>query len=162
MKTRDMMRASPLSCGPSTSLDAAVEMLRRGKCGALPVVDANAKVVGMITDRDICVALGAGNRRPSEVTAQETMSRPAATCNASEDIHEALKTMSARKVRRLPVVDDSGRLEGILSLSDLILEARHDDGSRPDLTYEDVVHVLQSIYWAHSVTCRTDDLACPN
>jgi hypothetical protein len=58
-------------------------------------------------------------------------------------------------MRRLPVVGEGGKLEGILCLSDLILYARHEDGSRPDLSYEDVMGVLKSIYCHDSVVVLT-------
>lgn len=149
MIVQDMMRKSPKYCGPTTNLAAVTELLWSCGCGALPVIDASKRVLGMITDRDICVALGTRNRRPSELMAEQAMSRRVAICRSSDDIHAALKIMRTRSVRRIPVVGDAGKLEGILCLSDLILEARHDDGSRPELSYEDVMGALQGIYWHH-------------
>jgi CBS domain-containing protein len=146
MRVRDLMRKSPKYCGTNTDLAAVAAMLWSGGCGALPVTDAADKVVGIITDRDICVALGTRNRRPSELTAEQAMSTNLAMCRSSDDIHAALKVMRTRKIRRLPVVGEGEKLEGILCLSDLILYARHEDGSRPDLSYEDVMGVLKSIY----------------
>lgn len=155
MKVRDMMRRSPKYCGTNTDLAAVAAMLWSGGCGALPVTDAGNKVVGIITDRDICVALGTRNKRPSELTASQAMSSNVVMCHSSDDIHAALKIMRSRKIRRLPVVDEGGKLEGILSLSDLILYARHEDGSRPDLSYEDVMGVLRSIYCHGTVAAVT-------
>jgi len=147
MRVQDMMRKSPCSCHPTTNLAAVTESLWSSGCGALPVVDATGRVQGIITDRDICVALGTRNVRPSELTAGQVMTRPVAVCALNDDIHAALKIMQTRKVRRLPVVGEGGQLEGVLCLSDLVLHARHDDGSRPDLTYEDVMCALRGIYW---------------
>src|SRR5271166_2903667 len=137
MIVQDMMKKSPKHCVPTTNLAAVTELLWSGGCGALPVIDAGGRVVGIITDRDICVALGTRNLRPSQLTAEQVMSRQVATCRSSDDLHTALKIMRTRKVRRIPVVGDTGKLEGILCLSDLILQARHDNGSRPELSYED-------------------------
>src|SRR6266567_3253888 len=139
MRVQDVMRKSPKSCSPSTNLARVTELLRFGACGALPVVDLDGGVVGIITDRDICLALGTRNLRPSEVTAREAMNRPVAMCRSSDEIHTALGIMRTRKVRRVPVVGQTGKLEGSLSLSDLVLQARHDDGCRPALSYEDVM-----------------------
>jgi CBS domain-containing protein len=155
MRVRDLMRKSPKYCGTNTDLAAVAAMLWSGGCGALPVTDACNKVVGIITDRDICVALGTRNRRPSEITAGQAMSSNVVMCRSNDDIHAALKVMRTRKMRRLPVVGEGGKLEGILSLSDLILYARHEDGSRPDLSYEDVMGVLKSIYCHDSVMVPT-------
>lgn len=150
MRVHDVMRKSPKSCSPTTNLAAVTELLRSCGCGALPVVDAGGRVVGIITDRDICLALGTTDRRPSEVTAEQGMSREVAVCTAGDDIHSALKIMRSRRVRRIPVVNDAGKLEGVLCLSDLIELARHDDGSRPELSYEDVMGALRGIDWPRS------------
>lgn len=149
MRVQDVMRQSPRSCSPCTNLAAVTEQLWTYGCGALPVVDANGKVLGILTDRDICVAIGTRNCRPFELVAEQAMSRQVATCRSTDDIHDALKVMRTRKVRRIPVVSDHGKLEGILCLSDLIVNARHDDGSEPELSYEDVMGVLRCIYWHH-------------
>jgi CBS-domain-containing membrane protein len=115
--------------------------------GALPVLDATGTVIGILTDRDVCVAVGTKDKRPSELAAEQVMTRQVATCRTGDDIHTALQTMRTRRVRRLPVVDGSGKLQGMLSLSDLIMDARRGDGSRPDLSYEDVMGTLKGIYW---------------
>ena len=108
-----------------------MELLWSGGCGALPVVNSNQEPIGIITDRDICVALGTRNRRPSELVAEQVMSHAVATCRSTDDLHGALKVMRTRKVRRLPVVNEEGKLDGIVCVSDLIADARHDDGSKP-------------------------------
>jgi CBS domain-containing protein len=145
MRVHDLMRKSPKSCSPATNLAAVTELLSSGDYGALPVVDASGSILGIVTDRDICVALGTRNKRPSELTAEQVMSRQVATCRSSDEIHSALDIMRTRKVRRVPVVGQTGKLEGILCLSDLVLQARHDDGRRPELSYEDVMRALRSI-----------------
>lgn len=150
MTVRDMMRTSPKYCAPTANLAAVTELLWSSGGGALPVIDAGGKIVGIVTDRDVCVAVGTRNLRPSELTAAQAMSHPVAVCQSGDDIHAALKIMRAKKVRRLPVTGDSGKLEGILCLTDLILHARHDDGSGPALSYEDVMGALKGIYWRHS------------
>ncbi len=150
MIVRDMMRTSPKTCGPKTNLAEATEMLWTGGCGALPVVDAKGVIQGIITDRDICVALGTRNRLASDVLAEQTMSSKVVTCRASDPIHTALDIMRKQRLRRLPVVDAAGKLEGVLCLSDLVLDARHDDGDRPAVSYEDVMSTLRSIYWSAS------------
>jgi CBS domain-containing protein len=147
MLVRDAMRRSPASCTPGANLAAITERLWTCGCGAIPVVDSAQKVLGIITDRDICVALGTRDRRPSELTAEQVMTRDVAACRADDDIHEALRMMSSKKVRRLPVLDRAGKLEGLLCMSDLILDARHGNGTRPELSYEDVMTTLRGIYW---------------
>lgn len=77
----------------------------------------------------------------------EVMSKKVAVCHPDDEIHNALNTMRTRKVRRLPVVSRDGKLEGMLCASDILLRARHDDGSRPELSFENIVSTLRGIYW---------------
>ena len=156
MRVHDLMRKSPKSCSPATNLATVTELLSSGGCGALPVVDAAGRVLGIITDRDICLAVGTRDRRPSELTAEQAMSRQVAMCKSSDEIHAALEIMRTRGVRRIPVVGQAGKLEGMLSLSHLVLQARHDDGRRPELSYEDVMGALRSIECQRAPVARAE------
>ena len=121
MKVQDIMTTAPETCRPATNLAVAVERLWSADCGALPVTDEDAKLAGIITDRDICIALGTRNRPASGVRIDEVMRRPVETCRPEEDVDVALGRMKERRVRRLPVVDDQGRLVGMLSVNDIVL-----------------------------------------
>lgn len=94
------------------------------------VVDENRKVLGIVTDRDLFIALGTQNRRPAELTLSETMHPDPVVCTPDEDIREVLKTMATSHVRRLSVVDE-GILQGVLSLDDVL--ARTNGALRPEL-----------------------------
>ena len=104
-------------------------------CGVLPVVDADRRVLGVITDRDICCALCKQDHRPSEARVADSMSEPVFSCTDTDDISTALKIMRSHKVRRLPVVDGGGALLGLVSLDDIALEARAFEADRPDGPY---------------------------
>jgi CBS domain-containing protein len=146
MKVQDIMVKEVKSCRPETNLAEAAHIMWANDCGALPVVEGGGKVVGMITDRDICIAVGTRNRTPSELTVFAVKPQPQElySCAPDEDIHEALKTMRTYGVRRLPVVN-SGALRGILCLNEIALNAR----KRGDVSYEDVVDTLQAICEHH-------------
>lgn len=147
MKVQDIMMRTPACCTPETNLGAAVEMLWTRNCGMLPVVDARQKVIGVVTDRDLCVALGTRNRLPGEITVGEVVSGEAYTCRAQDDIHTALQTMAKKRVRRLPVVNQDGVLEGILSMDNVVLHTESGAwGRSAELSQEDVVKTLQQIY----------------
>ena len=147
MKVQDVMMRTPASCTPETNLGAAVEILWDRNCGMLPVVDARQRVIGVITDRDLCVALGTHNRLPGEITVGEVLSGEAFTCGAEDDIHAALHTMAHKKVRRLPVVNQDGVLEGILSMDNVVLHAELGGRNQfAELSQEDVVKTLKQIY----------------
>jgi CBS domain-containing protein len=146
MKVRDVMVETPAYCASDMNLGTAVAILWTFNCGFLPVVDSQMKVTGVITDRDICVALGTRNCLPGEITVGEVNSGKVYACKPNDDIRAALATMSAQKVRRLPVVDADGKLLAILSLDDIILHVQVRDTSRPlDISSEDVMNTLKYV-----------------
>ena len=146
MKVRDVMTARVISCPADTNLAAAAALMWQNDCGMLPVVGPDGTVAGVITDRDICIALGTRNRLSSDVAARDVISRPARTCGPDEDIREVLRTMCCAHVRRLPVVSPEGMPIGLLSMDDVILHAEHCAGTkRPGISYEDVVNTLRGI-----------------
>jgi predicted transcriptional regulator len=98
-------------------------MMAESGVGALPVVKGG-RVVGMITDRDICIALGSKSEAALNTRVDEVMSGELYNCFTDDDLESALKTMRRKRVHRLPVFDRDGELEGILSISDFALGAR--------------------------------------
>jgi len=147
MKVQDVMMRTPVSCGPETNLGAAVEFLWNRNCGMLPIVDAQQKVVGVVTDRDLCVALGTRNRLPGEVTVGEATTGKVFSCKPTDDIHAALETMAKQKVRRLVVLNEQGTLEGILSMDDVVLHAETGKlGRTVDLSQAEIVEALRRVY----------------
>ena len=141
MKVRDVMVKDVKFCAPNTNLAAVAEILWKEGCGTLPVVE-NERVLGMITDRDICIALGTRNRRAAETEVHDVALAKLFYCTSDDDIHAALRTMSAQKVRRLPVLDGKGVLQGILCMDDVVL---HAEEKAAELTYFDVVETLKAI-----------------
>jgi CBS domain-containing protein len=144
MKVGDVMCRPVASCAENTVLSAAAKLMAENDCGALPVLRAG-KIVGMITDRDICLAI-AKEKPPGEATVGKTMTRMIATLQREDDVHAALATMASRRVRRLPVEDGRGRLCGILSLDDLVIRAEEPSPIGPvPLSYHDVFETFRSI-----------------
>ena len=147
MRVQDVMTKAVAFCRPDTNLAAAAALMWEHNCGQLPVVDDESNVSAVITDRDICIALGTRNQRACEVKVSDVICRTAALCKADDDLRSALKVMAAERVRRLPVVDQEGALVGILSLEDVTLQARHHgDTDRPPVSFEDVMNTLRAIY----------------
>lgn len=141
MKVRDVMVKQVKFCSADTNLAAAAEILWKEAVGSLPVVH-DGRVLGIITDRDIAIALGTRNARAGETFVKDVALPKLFYCSPEDDIHVALGTMRAQRVRRLPVVDNKGMLEGILCLDDIVLFAEE---KAAELTYADVVETLQSI-----------------
>jgi len=146
MKIKDVMVKPAAFCAPETNLGAAVEMMWNCNCGFLPVLDAQRHVVGVITDRDIAIAIGTQSRRPGEITAGEVATRKVHSCRPEYDIHMALDTMAENKVHRIVVVNEQNQFEGVLSMDDVVLLAETKSGSRQDISCEDVVRTLKTLY----------------
>jgi CBS domain-containing protein len=120
MKVNEIMTTAPEAGRPGDNLARAVELLWAADCGVLPIVDDTGRVAGILTDRDICIALGTRNARASDVPIASVMRPTVYTCEPGDDVLAALALMSDRRVRRLPVVE-GGRLVGVVSLSDAVL-----------------------------------------
>lgn len=147
MIVKDVMMRTPASCGAETDLGSVVEVLWNRNCGFLPVINAQGNVIGVVTDRDICIALGTRNRLPGEITVGEIISGKVVACRPEDDLRTALATMAQEKVRRLPVITADGKLEGILSMDDIVLHAEGGSPGRPpELSHEDVAVTLKKLY----------------
>ncbi|HEX8566088.1 MAG TPA: CBS domain-containing protein [Pyrinomonadaceae bacterium] len=121
MKVRDVMTTEVGYCQPDAPLAQAADIMWQRDCGVVPVVDESQRVIGMITDRDICFAVVTKNRLASEIKISEVISQnEVRSCAPGDAVEDALKTMKRRQLRRLPVVNKDGVLVGILSLADLI------------------------------------------
>jgi CBS domain-containing protein len=146
MKVQDIITSDVQCCGPDTNLAAAAKMMWDSDCGALPVLNVEGHVMGMITDRDICMAAATKNKPASDITVWETVSGKVYTCQPSDDVHTALDIMTREKVRRLPVVDEDGVLQGIVAMNDFVLLAADAKGAKaPAVSYEDVVRTMKAI-----------------
>ena len=126
MKVKDVMTKEVKTCAPETDLAEAAQSMWMRDCGVLPVVDGKGQVVGMITDRDICIATGCRRRDPATILVREVMTGQVYSCSPEADLREALQIMQQKQVRRLPVIDSAGKLCGVLSLNDVALKVQPD------------------------------------
>lgn len=155
MNVQDIMTRDVRSCGPDINLAATAKMMWDADCGVLPVLNAEGEVLGMITDRDICMACATKNRAPSEITVREAFSGKTYRCKVSDDVHAVMDIMRREQVRRLPVVDEDGVLQGLISMNDFILLAGETKtGKAPAISCEDVASALKAIS-AHRILVGT-------
>lgn len=119
---QDFMSAVPSTCHPSDSLNRAAQLMWENDCGCVPVVDHLDHVVGIITDRDICMGAYTQGQALSEISVSNVCTHDVKTCSQTDSIDKAEGLMVKHQVRRLPVTDADGHVVGVLSLSDL---ARH-------------------------------------
>jgi CBS domain-containing protein len=146
MKVKDAMTGTPYYCQLDTNLGSATELMWTGNCGFLPVMGPEGKTVGVVTDRDICIALGTRNRLPGDITVREVMSDRLFACSTDDDVHIALQLMQDGGVRRLPVIGKNGTLVGVISMDDLLLRGEAPSiGKRPELSSEEVIRTYRAI-----------------
>jgi CBS domain-containing protein len=113
-------------------------------CGILPVVE-DGELEGVVTDRDMYIALATQNARAAHLKVGAVATRKVATCTPEDDLHAALATMKEAKVRRLPVVGFGNALLGIVSMNDIVRAA----GPEKPVTSDDVLDALQAICAHH-------------
>jgi CBS domain-containing protein len=144
MKITDIMTAHPVTCAPNTSLAAAAALMLDADCGILPVTE-DGRLVGVVTDRDMYIALATRNRRASEITVGEVARRQVFACEPDDDLHAALATMKQHCIRRLPVEGFGRTVVGIVSMNDILLAA----GPRHAVRNDEVVDTFQAICAHH-------------
>ena len=145
MKVKDVMTPDARAIWITDSLANAAKEMWENDCGVLPIIKDGRKVVGMITDRDICMATAIRDRSPSSISVEEVMNATVYAAEAEEEVEQALQTMREHRIRRLPVLNLQGELQGIVSMNDIVLKARQRNGKKPQIAYADVVKTYQAI-----------------
>jgi len=120
MKVKDVMKTNVSFCSTEDSLMKAAEVMRHRDCGVVPIVDEDKKVVGMLTDRDLCLAVVARNRKASDVKTEELLRGKAIVCAAEDKLEDALRKMRKYQVKRLAAIGADGEVVGILSVTDVL------------------------------------------
>lgn len=126
MKAKDLMTAGKLAvCTPRTTVAAVAKMMKENNKGALPVVDNEKKVIGIVTDRDIALSIGQQPRKPAaEITVDEVLPKAKVRAVSAEaEITDVLREMRKYKIGRLPVTDHEGRLQGMISVNNILTRA---------------------------------------
>jgi len=146
MKVEQVMRQPVKTCRPEDTLNTAAQIMWEHDCGCVPVVDTEDRVVGMITDRDICMAAYTRGEPLLSLRVGDVMSKHLCTCRGDDTVANAEQMMRANQVHRLPIVDAADRLIGILSLNDLAQEARRETGAkRHEVTFTAVGETLEGV-----------------
>jgi CBS domain-containing protein len=116
-------------CGTEDSLAQAAQLMWNNDCGCLPVCTGNGagRVVGVVTDRDICMSALFKGKPLSELRVADAMSQQLKTCRPSDSLTDVERIMSQARVRRLPVIDEQGSLVGMISLADLARAAAREN-----------------------------------
>ena len=144
MKIKDVMTAEPKTCTRDANLAVAAALMLDGDCGILPVVE-NGRLVGVVTDRDMCVALATRHALAQDLRVCDVANTQVWTCVPDDDVQAGLATMKEHRVRRLPVVGFGGIVLGIVSMNDILLAA----GSGKAVRNDEVVDTFQAICAHH-------------
>jgi CBS domain-containing protein len=146
MNVQSLMTKNPKSCRAEESLRTAAYLMWECDIGSIPVVDHDHHVVGMITDRDICMAAYFRDRTLSDIRVHEAMASSIVACKPEDDVKTAERLMRDNQIRRLPVIDREGRLLGVLSVNDLARRAATDRHlSSPQVAETGVVTTIAAI-----------------
>lgn len=143
MKVKEVMTPNAKAIWITESLAAAAKEMWENDCGALPIIK-DRKVVGMITDRDICMGAAMRDRSASHISVEEVMNATVYAAEPEEEVEQALQTMRQHRIRRLPVLNPEGELQGILSMTDIVLKAKA-NGNQAPIDYVDVIKTYQAI-----------------
>lgn len=131
MKVSDLMTKNVICIRVNEPLSVAADQMWNHDCGALPVMDqAGERVIGMVTDRDICMTAWKKQKALQDIPVSEAMSRMVYFCSPDDSIAQAEAQMREKQVRRMPVIDREGRCIGILSLADIAREAERERNRR--------------------------------
>jgi CBS domain-containing protein len=144
VKVKDIMTTDVRTCTPETTVAEAARLMWDGDCGILPVID-DGELIGVVTDRDMYIALATRNARASHLRVGAVVSKKPVTCAPEDSVQAAVAMMKEARVRRLPVVGFAGVLLGIVSMNDILLAVGRDE----TLDNEDVVAALQAICAHH-------------
>lgn len=128
-KCSEVMTREPVCCEPGDPVTRVADMMRQHDVGSLPVVESrdSGRLVGIVTDRDLVTKVVAANRDVELATARDAMTPNPLTCREDDDVERAVSLMADRQVRRMPVIDESGRLSGIIAQADVATRVNRDN-----------------------------------
>ena len=143
MKARDLMTPDPTTCKPADDLRSVLRIMKSEDCGIVPIAEGNGdgRVVGVVTDRDAALYLGANDSRPSEVRISDVMTKSLVSVEPDADIKEVSREMQEAQVRRVLVIE-GGRLLGVIATADLARASAH---SGRDQMGEEVEKVMEKV-----------------
>jgi CBS domain-containing protein len=146
MNIGQLMTHNVRACSSEDTLDTVAQIMWDNDCGCVPVVDAQRRVVGIITDRDVCMAAYTQGASLRALRVSGAMSKEVFSCKPEDTLAAAEELMRAKQIRRLPVADADGLLVGIVSLNDIAREAEHERSqAKREVTTDEVGLTLAAI-----------------
>jgi CBS domain-containing protein len=141
MRVAQVMSKDVVTCRPGESLARAAQLMWERDIGCVPVIDGDGHVVGIVTDRDACMAAYTRGQPLQALPVDVAMARHVQTCRPDDEVTDVEKRMATAQIRRMPVIDDQGHPVGILSLNDLARAASH----KVEITASELASTLAAI-----------------
>jgi CBS domain-containing protein len=140
MRCKDVMTTTVTTCSLQASAQAAALIMSEEDVGIVPVIDPEThRLVGVVTDRDLCLDVVAAGKHPREAHIAESLHKELVTCGPEDSIDTCLQRMQAHRIRRIPIIDDDGVCVGIVSQKDIALRV-----PEPRVVHETVREISQS------------------
>ncbi|TMK70483.1 MAG: CBS domain-containing protein [Actinobacteria bacterium] len=133
-RIREVMTSNPSTIEPNKTVADAARIMKQEDAGVVPVTE-NGRLTGMVTDRDIAIRVVAEGKDPKSTPVREVASKDLVTVDPQQDLDEALRLMAKHQVRRLPVVEEDGRLVGVVAQADV---ARHGDDAKTGQVVQEI------------------------
>jgi len=122
MRIKHVMTKDPTCCVPSDTAQCAAKIMRDEDTGVVPIIEneQSRKVIGIVTDRDLCMNIVAEGRDPRTTQVHESMTTMVVSCSPQDSVDKATELMRENQIRRIPVVDDQHQLLGIVAIADIV------------------------------------------
>jgi CBS domain-containing protein len=154
MNVSELMTRAVGACKMNHTLDCAAQIMWDQDCGCVPIVDDDNRVVGMVTDRDICMAALSQGRRLDEIPAERVAARNVVTVSLETSVESAEALMQENQIRRLPVVDGAGKLLGLISMNDIARRVERTTARPHGLSGDWIAQTLAAISKPHTERAR--------
>ncbi len=140
-KCNEVMTKDPICCLPNDMVAKAAKLMKSENIGSIPVIEneQTKKLVGIVTDRDLTLKIVAEGRDAKSTNVEAVMTRKVVTCRAEDDLQKALDAMSEHQLRRIPVVDNTNKIVGIIAQADVATRV-----NQPEKTAEMVKEISQT------------------
>jgi CBS domain-containing protein len=139
MRAAELMSRNVVTVYPEDRVGYAARLMRDNDCGALPVIDQEGRLIGIVTDRDISMRLVANEADTHNTVVADCMTDGAFACHAEDSVRECMRQMSRHRIRRLPITNDWGQVVGIVTQGDLARHAGNYPGRGERRALADVV-----------------------
>lgn len=142
MKCSELMSHGTKWAYPDNSAKKAAQIMKEQNCGAIPVVDKNMHLQGILTDRDIALFVVLQGKNAEKTTLQEFMNKDVISCYEDEDLDTLINKMKQYQIRRIPITDRKNKLKGMISLGDIAVKAPKEEQK----TFEAIEKISEPVH----------------